>query len=331
MAANLNPLEYVNARGEVRSVLQLFCDCEEADLLGDDLACGRADWGRVERVLLEIDDRIRFVWPGGALHLGLAGTLPPLLLASAAAVSAYSLPALVLALLGLPTLAYFVYQHLRRLRRRNGFFLSWTLSSLVLCAVVYMSCFSDRIDPLINVLNVALFVVTVASLGLAMEGPDVLDQDACPELRKSARAHRCKVTGFLVARYDHYCPWVGCSVGKGNHRAYVAFLVSLLITCVHAGSCVAQRTSAPCPHAGIELGPASGLAACFATGESSLSLAFVAYVWLVALAVGSLLVAQLCLISQGITTYERRHVADIEYTVPQNKQLLRNTLAFFCQ
>lgn len=39
------------------------------------------------------------------------------------------------------------------------------------------------------------------------------------------RAKHCAVTGRCVEVFDHYCPWVGNAVGKGNRGLFLAFLL----------------------------------------------------------------------------------------------------------
>jgi palmitoyltransferase ZDHHC13/17 len=38
------------------------------------------------------------------------------------------------------------------------------------------------------------------------------------------RAKHCSVTGRCVECYDHYCPWVGNCIGKGNRAVFLTFL-----------------------------------------------------------------------------------------------------------
>jgi hypothetical protein len=38
-------------------------------------------------------------------------------------------------------------------------------------------------------------------------------------------AKHCAVIDKCVARFDHFCPWVGNTIGKRNHRDFAAFLV----------------------------------------------------------------------------------------------------------
>jgi len=40
--------------------------------------------------------------------------------------------------------------------------------------------------------------------------------------------------GFVVARFDHYCIWLNNSIGFGNHRTFMLFLLAHLLTALLA-------------------------------------------------------------------------------------------------
>jgi hypothetical protein len=45
-------------------------------------------------------------------------------------------------------------------------------------------------------------------------------------VRKPVRSKYCTNTGLVIARMDHYCIWLNISVGYGNHRMFMLFLIS---------------------------------------------------------------------------------------------------------
>eukprot|EP00878_Enallax_costatus_P022945 GHUV01024385.1.p1 GENE.GHUV01024385.1~~GHUV01024385.1.p1 ORF type:complete len:304 (+),score=86.56 GHUV01024385.1:95-913(+) len=59
------------------------------------------------------------------------------------------------------------------------------------------------------------------------------------------RAKHCAVTDRCVEVFDHYCPWVGNTIGKGNRHFFLVFLwlelYALLVSC---GVAVSQLKSA---------------------------------------------------------------------------------------
>ena len=38
------------------------------------------------------------------------------------------------------------------------------------------------------------------------------------------RAKHCSVTDRCVETFDHFCPWVGNTIGKGNRHLFLLFL-----------------------------------------------------------------------------------------------------------
>ncbi|KAA6389522.1 MAG: hypothetical protein EZS28_014950, partial [Streblomastix strix] len=45
-----------------------------------------------------------------------------------------------------------------------------------------------------------------------------------------ARSRHCEATGFCVARYDHFCPWIMKSVGTGNLRYFIWYIFQLWVS-----------------------------------------------------------------------------------------------------
>jgi hypothetical protein len=62
----------------------------------------------------------------------------------------------------------------------------------------------------------------------------------CKLVRPLGTKH-CAVLNKCVARFDHFCPWVGNTVGKLNHRDFAAFLLFEAIALIVSVSAAAAR------------------------------------------------------------------------------------------
>jgi hypothetical protein len=40
------------------------------------------------------------------------------------------------------------------------------------------------------------------------------------------RAHHCRINNVVVDRFDHFCPWMGNTIGSRNYRPFLLFLVA---------------------------------------------------------------------------------------------------------
>ncbi|XP_050230704.1 protein S-acyltransferase 11 [Mercurialis annua] len=50
---------------------------------------------------------------------------------------------------------------------------------------------------------------------------------------KSPRTHHCRSCGMCILDMDHHCPFIGNCVGAANHRHFIAFLISAIISMVY--------------------------------------------------------------------------------------------------
>eukprot|EP00758_Cryptobia_borreli_P002407 Tbor_TRINITY_DN3007_c0_g1::TRINITY_DN3007_c0_g1_i1::g.17358::m.17358/K20032/ZDHHC13_17, HIP14; palmitoyltransferase ZDHHC13/17 len=64
----------------------------------------------------------------------------------------------------------------------------------------------------------------------AMNSATKQEYDYTAMVRKPNRSKHCSKTGQCVYRFDHYCLWIGNTVGGGNHRAFVWFCIFLFFS-----------------------------------------------------------------------------------------------------
>ncbi|KAL5759122.1 hypothetical protein ACOSP7_017643 [Xanthoceras sorbifolium] len=50
---------------------------------------------------------------------------------------------------------------------------------------------------------------------------------------KSPRTHHCRTCGVCVLDMDHHCPFIGNCVGAGNHRHFIVFLISAVVSTIY--------------------------------------------------------------------------------------------------
>ncbi|KAF8407467.1 hypothetical protein HHK36_006600 [Tetracentron sinense] len=50
---------------------------------------------------------------------------------------------------------------------------------------------------------------------------------------KSPRAHHCRSCGMCILDMDHHCPFIGNCVGAANHRYFIAFLLSAILSTLY--------------------------------------------------------------------------------------------------
>ena len=63
--------------------------------------------------------------------------------------------------------------------------------------------------------------------------------------RRPLRSKYSKVSKQLIARYDHYCPWVNNTIGSGNHADFVKYLLLLVVNGAWSAWAITQFWSSP--------------------------------------------------------------------------------------
>jgi len=109
----------------------------------------------------------------------------------------------------------------------------------------------------------------------------------------------CAVRDKCVARFDHYCPWMGNTIGKRNHRDFVIFLILESLAMAIAFCVAIARFNEESP---TERFRSTGGITCFAVFDA-----------LTLLPVAFLTVAQLSQAARNITTNELSNVHRYAY------------------
>ena len=93
-----------------------------------------------------------------------------------------------------------------------------------------LTCFSD--PGTVHAGNVARHLESFAYDGM------LYAPRRCPTMRLQApaRSKFCRVTNRRVARFDHYCAWMGNSVGENNYRYFLSFLLWHVVLCAYGAT-----------------------------------------------------------------------------------------------
>ena len=106
----------------------------------------------------------------------------------------------------------------------------WTwLLMIALPTFITLICSHDITDGYLIAMQSALFfVVTVFMVLASFCDPGTIRAGAV----SPSRASRCRTTNRLIYKHDHYCPFLGNTVGGGNYHFYWGFVV---FTSVYGG------------------------------------------------------------------------------------------------
>ena len=137
------------------------------------------------------------------------------------------------------------------------------------------------------------------------------------------RAHHCSVLNDCIERFDHYCPWVGTTIGKRNYRFYLVFVFSSSLLCIYTFACSAYLVKMRAD--GEDTSVAEALR------KEPGALFMMAYVFICFWFVGGLSCFHIYLLSKNQTTYENiRYSYDRNSTNPYNRGCLVNWAEVFC-
>ncbi|KAH9601569.1 Ankyrin repeat-containing domain [Trypanosoma melophagium] len=226
--------------------------------------------------------------------------------------------------------------------RSAGFFLGYTWVLTFSCIYQERRGQTQITSVIAAILNSLIFTCGVSSvvcaLGVMLKSPGTVDSTAAQRLgiyktifhskgvppedvqqsidincmvKKPLRAQRCRHLGRVVLRFDHYCTWLSSTIGGGNHRVYLWFLI--FYTAFLGGwMCRFFLLSSPF---GDYTASSSGLITIASSGVKQVLQRFVdIYVTLVLplffVFFSFILLQQLVYIGRGVTSYDVSHPSE---------------------
>ena len=236
--------EYVRTSdGQVRSVLQCFCECDAVDETASNmLSQGQMpNSTQIRRIEQDIADRIRLPWITGAVRLN-----PWLLVLPVALYVEMWLARAVGSSILVPCISFlfFLYNSIVFMRAadtaRSKIFCFFTFWAIIQVVTAYFSILRHTVSAQYDMVAAVL----VATIAFSAWHIHFGDPGRMPELSAPAniskeglamyyigngllRAKWCRITDTAIAEYDHFCIWLGAPIGKRNHAAFLLFLVNL--------------------------------------------------------------------------------------------------------
>ncbi|XP_050035935.1 palmitoyltransferase ZDHHC23-B isoform X3 [Dermacentor andersoni] len=311
-------------------------------------------WSLVKDTVM---DRIRVPWLGGAKRVETDVISPIILLPSALLLACHSWTMLMITFSALPFALFFIHRRCSRNRTRTKFFLSWTVSSLVvllgvfqlevvpyleilfsentvlmlavgftcLCAYLVHNCPPDVLAPSITAEPVGKSAeATACSVSVPYTETEDSKCSVC-QVVQPPRCSHCHLCGRCFLKRDHHCVWLDTCIGEKNHRAFILGLVGLLVSLVYGANLTLTTVCRPKMLWDTFLIPDN----CFEVYEDiHISLCFVSavYALLVAIPVALMLLQQLWLVAINTTIYEmRRHRIGIH-----SHGVCNNCRSFWC-
>lgn len=323
-----------------------FCCCEFVDRHGerahlsdcaacDDciLACCSCSPLAAERVLSDVDDRMRLPQYNGAVHIGLEGLAPAVAIPLLGWVAARSAPLAALLLLLVPAALLCLHHAAVRRRRRSRFFVGWTVCSWVYGNLIFTVHVGEHVPfglwAAAAFLHVAVAACTSAARApLRRHGeselgdagaplrpapsdddagndsgdaesasalPPTDDAEGQPEVEAPTvdGTARCALCGVWVPRYDHHCVWLDACVGAHNIHVFARGLLAFVAATSLQAALCAARFAQRRRHTGLEWGI-----------EPVLTM----YSLLVSAAAATLLATMALNRSRGLTAYQARRL-----------------------
>ena len=142
------------------------------------------------------------------------------------------------------------------------------------------------------------------------------------------RAHHCSVMDECIEKFDHYCPWVGTTVGQRNYRFFLLFIFCTTALCIYVFGCSAYLVKLEFDELRVD-NPDALIAEALRNQPGAIVMMI--YTFLLVFFVGGLSSLHIFLVSTNQTTYENfRYSYDQDNRNPYNKGCLGNWYEVFC-
>lgn len=125
------------------------------------------------------------------------------------------------------------------------------------------------------------------------------------------RAKHCSTTDRCIECFDHFCPWTGNAIGKGNRHYFLIFLWLELGAIAVSGATVVMSL-----HSAIRISNARGVGTFSIAGP----IIFVCFDLILLVSVAALAIAQASQVSRNVTTNELSNWSRYEYLHEDGKR-----------
>lgn len=137
------------------------------------------------------------------------------------------------------------------------------------------------------------------------------------------RCSHCAMCDNCVEKFDHYCPWVGTSIGRRNYRYFLMFVLSATLLCIYVFTLSLVRL--------IKLSDEDHRSFDDAIKKEPVAIALIVYTFIAAWFVGGLSVFHLYLVVTNQTTYEHFRKRFGPNGNPYDKGFPRNIFEACCE
>lgn len=329
-----NCCEYKNSKNKTRNVLQCFCECDKVDESFDAMFNGQllsdSEW---ETTMNDIEDRVRIPWPGGAKKVSIYLFVTPIIyniIFFVATFSFYLTLICVCSLVGMLVRTSILSMSNVK-TSKSKFLLCWTYWSIYYGIKEYYYALRFQMQQDYTSENkhhnfsfgiiicdaVCILIIVVAILlqildpgkAYGVNPPEKTDARSLRNyylVNKEQRLKYCRITDMPIKRYDHFCIWISKPIGYNNHRLFLLFLILMSIGTFLSSFFIMHFCLNNQNHKQRNY-DYYNFSRLYHENRSTYELAICLYLFICFFGIFGLLLKQIYLISNNMTTYESIH------------------------